>query len=310
MTKRTIDVQFKNFWNGFDPKIYFDFLFKEFNLTLSDNPDIIIYSTHPMKWPFHKNTMKEIKSDAKRVFFTGENVIPDMKKCDYAISFCYDDDIKHPNHFRIPNYFFRLILAGYNPKDLIKKKSYAKKNINKKKFCNFIYSNPNATERIDFFKKLSSYKKIDSAGKLLNNVGINAMNKHFRSNNKKKRISAIRKKIDYMKDFKFSITFENHSTPGYTTEKLVEAMLAGTIPIYWGNPLVSRDFNTKSFINCHDYKNWEEVVERIKEIDQNEELRKEILRAPFLKDNKLTKYLDEEYVIKCFEKIFTYPEVS
>ncbi len=37
--------------------------------------------------------------------------------------------------------------------------------------CAFMYSNPNAKERIEFFTKLSQYKKVDSAGKVLNYMG-------------------------------------------------------------------------------------------------------------------------------------------
>ena len=43
------------------------------------------------------------------------------------------------------------------------------------------------------------------------------------------------------KPYKFSIAFENAWYPGYTSEKIVTSMLAGTIPIYWGNPDISRE---------------------------------------------------------------------
>ena len=38
-----------------------------------------------------------------------------------------------------------------------------------------------------------------------------------------------------------TIAFENSSFPGYTTEKIFEPMLEGSIPIYWGNPRVDED---------------------------------------------------------------------
>lgn len=49
--------------------------------------------------------------------------------------------------------------------------------------------------------------------------------------------SSIRMK----KPYKFSIAFENAWYPGYTSEKIVTSMLAGTIPIYWGNPDIGRE---------------------------------------------------------------------
>ena len=59
--------------------------------------------------------------------------------------------------------------------------------------------------------------------------------------------------MDFIKDYKFVISFENSSYPGYTTQKLIEPMLVNSSPIYWGNKSVGKDFNTKSFINVFYY---------------------------------------------------------
>jgi len=56
-------------------------------------------------------------------------------------------------------------------------------------------------------------------------------------------------KVAYLRDYKFSISIENRIAVGYTSEKMYNAMQADCIPIYYGNPSVHRDFNTKSFIN-------------------------------------------------------------
>ena len=56
--------------------------------------------------------------------------------------------------------------------------------------------------------------------------------------------------------------------------------MANSIPIYMGNPDVTRDFNSKAFINCNDYKNFDEVIEVIKELDNNDEKYMEMLRQP------------------------------
>lgn len=41
-------------------------------------------------------------------------------------------------------------------------------------------------------------------------------------------------------------------------------MLAGTIPIYWGNPDISREFNSASFINCHDFPTLDDAAAYVK----------------------------------------------
>jgi len=134
----------------------------------------------------------------------------------------------------------------------------------KEGFCSFVYSNYLADEnRKIFFEKLSKYKKISSGGKYLNNLGYNTDNK-----------------LEFESKHKFSIAFENSSRSGYTTEKIVCSLMANTIPIYWGNPEICREFNSKRFINCHEYSTFEDVIKRIEEIDNNDELYLKIINEP------------------------------
>jgi GR25 family glycosyltransferase involved in LPS biosynthesis len=57
------------------------------------------------------------------------------------------------------------------------------------------------------------------------------------------------KKHTFLKSYRFCLAYENESTPGYTTEKLLHAKAAGCVPIYWGDPKVGRDFDIKGFLN-------------------------------------------------------------
>ena len=52
------------------------------------------------------------------------------------------------------------------------------------------------------------------------------------------------------------------------------------LPIYWGNPEVGRDFNPASFINYHDLGSNDAVIERIIELDQNDDAYLEVIRQP------------------------------
>jgi hypothetical protein len=151
-------------------------------------------------------------------------------------------------------------------------------------------SNGTAVERIDFFNKISQYRGVDSGGRYLNNIGSPIQ-------------PGVDNKLDWMRNYKFSITFENSSYPGYTTEKLMHALITDTIPIYWGNPLAGLDFNPKAFINCHDFKSFDEVIELVKEIDQNDSLYREYLSQPFLKDNVETDFCKEENILARFDEI-------
>ena len=244
-----------------------------------------------------KSKIPEIRGDFKKIFFTHENVVPDMKKCDWAFSFCYEDEFKHPKHMRIPYYF--VALEG----ESLKKNKIDFKEIKKEKteFCNFIYK-AHFPLRIKFFKKLSKYKKVHSPGSCMNNFP--AIGNFKDPNDQRASKDCYKDKQLFLKKYKFTIAFENTSYSGYTTEKLVHPMLANSIPIYWGNPNVGRDFNKKSFINVKDFKDFNAVIKRIKEIDKDDKLYKKILNEPWLNENSPNKWMNEGQILKRMRDIF------
>ena len=44
-------------------------------------------------------------------------------------------------------------------------------------------------------------------------------------------------------DFRFQVVIENSNMSTYFSEKLIDALLMGTVPVYWGPPAVSDFFN-------------------------------------------------------------------
>ncbi len=260
----------------------------------------------------NKREIPEFEFNGTKVFFTGENVKVDMKKCTFGFGFDYEEKIKNKNYLRLPLYTY--YGAG---KDLIKPKNYNPKKIlkSKTKFCNYVYSK-DAKKRVEFFKELSKYKLIDAPGKSNNNSLPIPSNKlklitsavrKIESINKKYVISSLIQRhfgnwreeiINYQKNYKFSIAFENESSIGYTTEKIYHPMLANSIPIYYGNPEISRDFNTKSFVNYHDYNDTKKVVDIVMDLDQNEKKYLSMLKQPWLKKNKINKWMDKKRIEK------------
>src|SRR3989442_12361365 len=107
----------------------------------------------------------------------------------------------------------------------------------KTKFFCFIARNSRhpspAHKRNAFFHRLSRYKKVDAGGRAFNNIGYRVPGGPWG-------------KIEFLKRDKFNIAFENASLPGYTTEKIVEAMAARDPPLYRGNPPIHREFNPRN----------------------------------------------------------------
>jgi len=237
-----------------------------------------------------------LKGDFTRIFYTAENVIPDMAKCDWAFSFCYDEEFKHPRHLRLPNYVtsghFDDLIKNVNPLEVLKVKS---------KFCNFIYSN-DVEYRNKFFEKLNRYKKVDAPGKCMNNTP--PIGQHINTLSSRYALDWQQTKIKFLHDYKFTIAFENESYPGYVTEKITHPMAANSIPIYYGDDLISRDFNKKSFLFESDVSNLENLVEKIIELDRDDDRYMAMMQEPWLKDNQLNKYLKKELLLERFKAIF------
>ncbi len=275
LNKPTLKIAITDYWDGVIPEqfITYNYLFvllaKNYSLELSDDPDVLFFSVFGEE---HK------KYNCLKVLYTGENRKPPSWEYDFSFSFAETDEVNLCLPlFVIYPYFWEFKTQNYN-KEIALLRKYPKND-----FCNFIYSNDNAKERKEFCLKLMRYKQVACPSKVLNNmpnIGMSGMDK-----------------LNFMKNYKFSIAFENESNVNYTTEKIYHPFLVGSIPIYWGNPDISKWFNPASFINCHDYYNFEEVIEKIIEIDNNDALYQSYLNAPpFLKGSKVDLISEEDII--------------
>ena len=248
-----------------------------FELQLRDHPDILVYSDHGQRHRLHSK---------RRVFYTAEAIPGDFRRCDYALLPHHTDN---PRAFRIPHY----ATVG-DPAALIKEPGEAGRVFEEKReFCAFVVSQDHKKKtrnRIAFFHRLSRYKKVSSGGRMLNNIG--------------GPLGPTRQdKLAFLRRHKFTIAFENARFPGYTTEKIYDAMEARSIPIYWGDPQVAQEFNPKSFINVAEFPSLDHAIQRIVEIDNDPELYRSILAEPYFPDNRPTPVFDPAPLCDFFQRI-------
>lgn len=241
---------------------------KRYIIELDENPDVVFISV---------KTKNPYKYKCVRIFFTAENLVPDFNICDYGIGFHYisfkDRYIRFPLYlvdgfqaYEGDNYASDLQLA-------LHKHEYAEQFLaQKKNFCSFVYSNVQAALcREKMLEALSQYQQVSSGGRYRNNVG-----------------GPIADKLKFQTKHKFVIAFENTSTSGYTTEKIIGAFAAGAVPIYWGNPEIAKEFNAGSFINCNDYgltekgepEIIEQIVREVMNIDKDNDTYLHMLKMP------------------------------
>ena len=286
--KKTIKIKYVDFW-GRLVDIPVDTMFHKvledhYNIEISDEPDYIICSCFGEDY---KNY------DCVRIMLIGENFSTDWNEYDYGIDF--DDYSFLDRHFHMINNAF--INMDYASVDKMREKHlHAEQSFKEKtKFCSYIYSNP-IPFRDAFFDRVSQYKPVTAGGKCKRKLeDINGNANSSKDWNTKSMREGVFEKIEIEKSHKFSIAFENSSREGYITEKLVDSFAAGTIPIYYGAPDVTKYFNEKAMVIIKDEQDVENAIERIKEIDQNDELYLQMLKEKAVLDDELFDQYQSEF---------------
>lgn len=81
---------------------------------------------------------------------------------------------------------------------------------------------------------------------------------------------ATRNKIRTLRAYRFNLCFENCDRDGYITEKLLQALIAGCVPLYWGGGRFTADTVPPScYINCRN-RNPLEIHQRIRAMSLDE----------------------------------------
>ena len=109
---------------------------------------------------------------------------------------------------------------------------------------------------------------------------------------------SIKDKKKFFSSYKFSIAMENSNGDGYISEKIVDSFLSGTIPIYYGDYMVDEYINPKTYILIKGEKDLNKKIEYIKEIDNNDELYKQLLKENVLLDKNIV--IDTQRELKEF----------
>jgi hypothetical protein len=227
--KKQIKIKFQNGipYEGAIKEIL-NIVLDKFDFVESDQPDYIFFGPYGNDLPKPGRYV--------RIGYFCENITPDLNSCEWAFGI--------PSERQINNHKYKRIQwHNLNPDDLVKKDWDAERILSSKtRFCNFFYSSP-VPYREEFFRQLSKYKKVDAPGKSMNNMS--SVDEVYKGDK-------WEVKHQFLSQYKFTIAFENYVYPGYQTEKLYDAMLCQSLPIYCGDPNVGEIFNTQSFLFAND----------------------------------------------------------
>lgn len=242
-----LSVCFRDFWLGFDVNDNFlvDALSANFEVEVVDDAEVCIYSvfgrTH--------ETFRGLKIE-----LSGEATSPHWNWTDYSVGFEHRADDRY---LRYPNWCWRNdTRALLQPLGELRGK-------HAREFCLFLVGNPKQSIRNAFFTELSRHRFVTSPGAVFHNAeSIDSSNP----------ADVRQAKLSAMRNFSFNIAMENSQRPGYSTEKIADAFFGGAIPIYWGDPLVNVDFDQRTFLNLASFPSIIELVDRVLELDENEQL--------------------------------------
>lgn len=222
--------------------------------------------------PF-SNVWKLVGASVPKIHFTGESTNPVHGPGVYLnLGFAATDLSK--GIYRFPLWYQYIDWFGADQERLVNPKSLpvevllppTKEAVMKKdKFCSFIVTNPSNPVRNAAFHTLSQYKQVDSAGRLFNNVGDVLFTGCGGGG------GGELKKYEFLRSYKFSLTYENLRKSGYTTEKFFAAKAAGCVPIYWGAEDVAQDFGTEGYINANSFESPDDLISAVRTLEEDQE---------------------------------------
>lgn len=85
--------------------------------------------------------------------------------------------------------------------------------------------------------------KRQTAGHMLRHEVIKNLSKRYNIDIFGRGYNYIDYKLSALKDYKYTIVIENEQSDCWFTEKLIDAFACGTMPIYWGCPLIGEHFD-------------------------------------------------------------------
>lgn len=81
---------------------------------------------------------------------------------------------------------------------------------------------------------------------------------------------SVTRKRDVMRQYKFAICYENASYAGWLTEKMLDAMFAGSVPIYQGDPEVDALVPKAAFIDKRSFRDYDTLYAYLKGMSASE----------------------------------------
>ena len=176
----------------------------------------------------------------------------DLEKPEHQIwvAWSYESEVNYPWMFSDElKDIFDLWMTYHLDSDIVlpyydytfKKKLFTPPCEKTKDVCMFISSSVNNSHRLEYLSELMEYLPIDSYGSWRRNCALDEDRGYIT-------------KLDVIKQYKFTIAFENAVSKDYVTEKFFEPLIVGSVPVYLGAPNIEMfSPGERAFIDVRNY---------------------------------------------------------
>jgi hypothetical protein len=125
--------------------------------------------------------------------------------------------------------------------------------------------------RLDLLQVLGLRDKIDVFGQGWNDTGNMPPSQAAR-------LASIRSvfqgpcdnKHELLSRYKFTVAFENTAYPGYVTEKVIDALVAASVPVYLGAPDIAAQLPAQAFIDARAFSSSEAIAAHMEQMSESE----------------------------------------
>ena len=259
---KMLRIKFADFWPGFDEEklIFIRELKKKYKLINSEQPDLVIAS-------IFSNTAESY--GAPSILISGEKQI---NRINFHKAFTC---AKH----ELPNLSYFPYTCIFSSPEIYEKRLRNKPS----KFACFIVSNGNHGDNVKLREKL--FLELQARGLSIDSCGNFRRNKEEIAPSASLEYDGLFIDPHWLSQYKFNICCENNLHPGYLTEKSIQCLLAGSIPICLTHKSNMEILNPKAGIYGHNEDDIPQIIDRVLNMSDSEY---EEMRAqpPFLVDMK------------------------
>ncbi|ETK80854.1 hypothetical protein L915_13563 [Phytophthora nicotianae] len=265
---------------------------KVLRLYYGSNPDVFIFSIfdadcepmtndgcHEMIAYYMQEYLYPVEKDraSKVMMISGEAI--DTKELDDRVPLLSSVSIVP----RLQHVYLPVVSISFaerlrnNPTELLSSASRPLIDPSERRFCAYLYARCDRPHREYMFDLLNAVEPVDALGICAGSS--RPPDKSYKASRYAKWFND--EAVTSYKNYKFVVAFENSAEPGYVTEKLVNPLLAGSIPIYLGNSTTaSQLFNPGSYIDCGHFEKLEDCAAFVLEVHKSPRLYDQMRREP------------------------------